>query len=256
MSEQKTSFVTKYHLGRLAVNFETYVFSISFLCSAINSLVIVLKSTGMTMNVLSIIFQGKANIHHYFTVNNYIFNFLLIFFNLIIVSGLFSRKNIKQYPDNLREIIVPFIATFNLLSFNLVSFLPAKGNIMLIPHALVPAVSVIGTLLSTAGIAISILAIVKLRTSFGIFVQVRSIICTGVYKYVRHPIYLGYFLDFIGYSLLQGKLYYFLLTGLSMVIFVYRSKLEENKLAQHSEEYRAYMAKTPGIWPRLKLNRF
>ena len=206
----------------------------------------------MIPHIFNAFVQQKATIGHFINFNNLIFYFLMIFFNGIVAYGLISRENLKKSPDNLLEIIVPLFATFNLLFWNFIQYLPKEYNILIIPESVIPFTSIFGALLSTTGTVISILAVIKLRKSFGIFVQVRSIICTGVYKYVRHPIYLGYFLSFIGYSLLQGKIYYFLITGFTMLIVLYRAMLEENKLAQHSEEYRAYMEKTPGIWPRFK----
>ncbi len=253
MNPKKNNFVTKFHLGKWAIRAETYIFTVCFVYYAIENLMFFLRRSRIIPPILNAVAQGTASVNHLLNLNTLIFYFLMIFFNMIIVTGLISREDLKKSPDNLREIIIPLIATLNLLSFNLIRFLPAKGNLLVIPEGMIPLVSIIGALISTTGIIISILAMLKLRKSFGIFVQVHPIICTGVYKYVRHPIYLGYFLDFIGYSLLHGRLYYFLLAGLSMMVFIYRAKLEEKKLAQHSEEYRAYMKKTPSIWPKVTL---
>lgn len=251
MASPKKNLVTKFKIGEWAVKIETYVFSVYFVYYAAVSLIFVITKLDFIQYSLNLIFQGKASGTHFLALNTLIFHFLMIFFNLIIVYGLIIRKDLKKCPDNLQEIVIPFIATFNLLFLNLLRFIPEEGNVLLFPQQIIPFCSALGAMLSTSGIVVSILALIKLKNSFGIFIQVRSIICTGIYKYVRHPIYLGYFLNYIGCSLLNGRLFSFILSGFSIFILVYRAKLEETKLAKYSEEYRAYMKKTPGILPRL-----
>ncbi len=254
MNTSQNSFVIKFNLGIWAVRIETYIFSACYFYYAISNLILFLKEPKALFHAFNAIFQKRSSVDQFLEFNTSFFLFLMIFFNALIALGLISRKNLKESPDNLQEIVIPLIATFHLLSFNVIQLLPPESNILIIPRHIIPLTSVIGALISTSGIVISMLALIQLRRSFGILVQVRSIIFTGLYKHVRHPMYLGYFLVLIGLSLSAGEFYHFLSVGISMLVFTYRAKLEENKLARYSEEYRAYMAKTPGIWPRLKLN--
>ncbi|MDD1683714.1 MAG: isoprenylcysteine carboxylmethyltransferase family protein [Methanoregula sp.] len=69
----------------------------------------------------------------------------------------------------------------------------------------------------------------------------QQVVSTGVYGFVRHPMYLGGILMFIGAPLLVGS-WYGLLTGLGLtVLLMARITGEEDVLARDLEGYRVYM---------------
>jgi protein-S-isoprenylcysteine O-methyltransferase Ste14 len=71
----------------------------------------------------------------------------------------------------------------------------------------------------------------------------QHVIDTGVYGFVRHPMYLGASLVFVGAALLLGSIYG-LLAGLASVgLLVVRIFGEENLLSRDLEGYRAYREK-------------
>ncbi len=69
---------------------------------------------------------------------------------------------------------------------------PAPGGFMLLPESLV-------ALLMTLGVAVNISAKVALWRSFGLAPANRGIRSGGPYRYIRHPMYLGYFLTQVGF---------------------------------------------------------
>ncbi len=81
----------------------------------------------------------------------------------------------------------------------------------------------------------------------------QHVIDTGVYGIVRHPMYLGASLVFIGAALLLGS-FYGLLAGLAMAgLLVVRIFGEEKLLARDLEGYRSYREKVryrlvPHVW--------
>jgi protein-S-isoprenylcysteine O-methyltransferase Ste14 len=80
-----------------------------------------------------------------------------------------------------------------------------------------------------------------------------QVVSTGVYGVVRHPMYLGASLMFVGGPLLLGSAYGVLL-GLALVLLlVLRTAGEEKVLARELEGYEAYRARVryrllPRVW--------
>jgi len=90
--------------------------------------------------------------------------------------------------------------------------------------------------------------LVRIQTERG-----QHVIDTGVYGFVRHPMYLGASLTFIGGALLLGSISGLLL-GLAMVgLLVVRIFGEEKLLARDLEGYKEYLQKVryrlvPHVW--------
>ena len=81
-----------------------------------------------------------------------------------------------------------------------------------------------------------------------------TVVSTGPYRYVRHPLYATLLLFMIGTTLLLGS-WYGLLWGLILVggMFAVRAILEERMLKEELEGYDAYMAQVkyrfiPYVW--------
>jgi protein-S-isoprenylcysteine O-methyltransferase Ste14 len=90
--------------------------------------------------------------------------------------------------------------------------------------------------------------LVRIQTERG-----QHVIDTGVYGIVRHPMYLGASLVFVGAALLLGSVYG-LLAGLAMVgLLILRILGEEKLLARDLEGYKEYLQKVryrlvPHVW--------
>ena len=115
----------------------------------------------------------------------------------------------------------------------------------------------LGSIVALTGLAIRILALRTLRKYFTYSVarvENHKLITTGLYRYIRHPGYLGQLIIFLGISLSLSNW----LSILSMVIpvsvgFLYRIHVEEKFMfEQMGAEYAAYQKRTdkliPGIY--------
>lgn len=72
-----------------------------------------------------------------------------------------------------------------------------------------------------------------------------TVIATGPYQYVRHPMYTGFHLFFLGLPLLLGS-WYGLGLGLVLIgVVVRRAILEERVLQANLPSYAAYMVQVP-----------
>lgn len=109
-------------------------------------------------------------------------------------------------------------------------------------------------LLSTQilGVTISTLGLLSLNKSLGIVPSLREIKTYGLYRFIRHPIYLGYFFSLTSITLqnLNAWNVFFLVCALSADIF--RIKAEETFLSQ-DEAYLSYSQKVkwrliPFVW--------
>jgi protein-S-isoprenylcysteine O-methyltransferase Ste14 len=81
----------------------------------------------------------------------------------------------------------------------------------------------------------------------------QTTISTGPYHYVRHPMYAGGLLLFLGTSLLLGSWYGLLLILIMIPGLVVRAVLEERVLLKELPGYDAYMAQVkyrliPNVW--------
>jgi len=85
----------------------------------------------------------------------------------------------------------------------------------------------------------------NLRRNFSIMVEAREVVERGIYRYVRHPIYLGNILAISGAFLLRFNLLNLALWLAVIVGQVYRARLEERKLRTHCPTYAAYQARVP-----------
>ena len=119
-----------------------------------------------------------------------------------------------------------------------------------------PAALPRGTGSAVAGLCLMLLGeglrIAALRT-LGRFFTMRvavleghRVVREGLYRFVRHPAYTGWFLLSLGVGIFFGSLIGVLGTSLFVLVLGWRVRVEEAALAgQLGEEYRRYMAEVP-----------
>jgi protein-S-isoprenylcysteine O-methyltransferase Ste14 len=80
-----------------------------------------------------------------------------------------------------------------------------------------------------------------------------SLVTSGPYRWVRHPLYSMGMLAYLGYALIAENWLIALLAVLGFIILNIRLPKEEARLiAAFGDEYRAYMQRTGKFLPRLK----
>jgi protein-S-isoprenylcysteine O-methyltransferase Ste14 len=99
----------------------------------------------------------------------------------------------------------------------------------------------LGTLLMSAGLALSLSAKVFLNRSFGIVAANRGVKRRGPYRLIRHPMYAGYFITHIGFLLLHFGVWNVLVYAIGWIGLILRIRAEEEFLLQ-DEAYRFYSA--------------
>ncbi|MGD9367025.1 MAG: methyltransferase, partial [Desulfobacteraceae bacterium] len=91
---------------------------------------------------------------------------------------------------------------------------------------------------------INLIGLLTLRRAFTIMTETRELICHGIFRYVRHPLYTGHFIMFFGSLLLRLHIVSILLYVFFCIGQVVRAKVEESALAQTFPEYSKYKDRT------------
>lgn len=100
-----------------------------------------------------------------------------------------------------------------------------------------------GVIISVLGFLIIIVAILQLNKNLTPFPTPKdkgSLINTGLYKYVRHPIYSGIFMAASGIALYTGSYWQLAISFILLILFYYKSKYEESLLIEKYNEYENY----------------
>lgn len=103
---------------------------------------------------------------------------------------------------------------------------------------------VVAAFLALFGAAMHLLAKMTLRRSFGAVAANRGIKASGPYRYVRHPMYLGYILSQTGLLLAGPNLRNVSVVGICWVFFFWRIEAEERLLSEDAA-YLRFIRQTP-----------
>lgn len=110
-----------------------------------------------------------------------------------------------------------------------------------------------------AGISIGVISIRTL--SFRVLVGMPEILPSqeksplvvhGIYRYVRHPRYLEFLLEFLGFTILSGLKFHFFYFPIFVLSIIVLTTLEERELVtRFGQQYQDYRKKTPRLIPKL-----
>ena len=114
------------------------------------------------------------------------------------------------------------------------------------------APEMVTVLISALGLMVVIGGKVSLGRSFGLMPANRGIVSTGLYRLVRHPIYLGYLITHVGFLVANPTIWNAMtLIGADAALLI-RAVCEERTLAQDSA-YQEYQGQVrwrvvPGVF--------
>ncbi len=165
---------------------------------------------------------------------------LVICFYLLVVTLFFRRSHARATSNSVLAKALAYAGTFVPFTLSLTRS---------------PETAITPTLLSisimTCGMLFALYSLGELGRSFGIMPQARTLVRSGPYRFIRHPLYVGEIVAFGG-AILAGftiaKLGIFLLL---VAIQSYRAVQEEKVLDATIPEYAAYKASTRRFIPRV-----
>lgn len=104
------------------------------------------------------------------------------------------------------------------------------------------------------GLLIAALAVLQLRRNLSPFpspILQGTLVQTGLYKNIRHPVYSGILLFFFGYAIWEENLFRLFIALLLLLLFYFKSAYEEKLLAEKFPEYKDYQKRTCRFFPFL-----
>jgi protein-S-isoprenylcysteine O-methyltransferase Ste14 len=135
----------------------------------------------------------------------------------------------------------------------LVSYTYSYAQVMLLHH--LPghvAWPEAGFVLVIIGASMSLAGLISLGRFFGVRPALRGLATSGTYSLVRHPLYLAYMIQDIGYNLHEWSVGTLILVAAGWWSMVYRIHAEERVLSNNAD-WASYAGKVryrllPGIW--------
>lgn len=109
-----------------------------------------------------------------------------------------------------------------------------------------------GLSMMAAGEAFAVVSMLSLGRSFSIFSEVRELVTSGLYRWVRHPLYLGEMVAVWGYVIAWPAPWAIGAALVFTALQSWRAKVEEGRLAAHHPAYAAYRMRAGFLWPRLR----
>ena len=159
------------------------------------------------------------------------YNWLLVTSEGLGLFFVFIRKPATEVSDRASDWVVAFVATAAPLTVHPAGFSP------LAPVG-------VGVSLLLLGLGGQIAAKLTLRRSFGIVPANRGVKIGGPYRYVRHPMYLGYLGVHAGFLLMTPSLWNLGVYAVSTAFQLVRILAEERLLRQDAH-YVDFCAATP-----------
>lgn len=123
-----------------------------------------------------------------------------------------------------------------------------------LPAVIKPSLWIISQIVFYLGIAIAIWAAILLGPNLTPLPKPKvngQLIQTGLYRFVRHPIYFGVILVCFGWAGTQQTLYSFSLSIVLLIFFDLKSRQEERWLEEKFSAYADYKKKTKKLIPYL-----
>jgi protein-S-isoprenylcysteine O-methyltransferase Ste14 len=108
---------------------------------------------------------------------------------------------------------------------------------------------IVSTLLITAGDGFAVIVLMQLRRSFSIMPEARELVTLGVYRRVRHPLYLAEEIATIGSVMQFLSAWTAILLVVQIVFQLRRISHEETVLAAVFPQYAEYKEKTARVIP-------
>jgi protein-S-isoprenylcysteine O-methyltransferase Ste14 len=112
-----------------------------------------------------------------------------------------------------------------------------------------PVAALVSALLTTAGSALAVVVLAQLRGSFSVMAESRELVTAGVYRIVRHPLYLAEEIAAIGVAMQFFSPWTALVLAVQIGFQLRRMRNEEVVLTATFPEYLAYRTRTARILP-------
>lgn len=146
-----------------------------------------------------------------------IFALLFVILESLIIALVLLRSKPRIRSSEVHAWISTLFGTFLLLLYN------PEGEMIQ---------REVGNILVSIGVILVTLSYLSLNTSFGLTPALREVKTTGLYRFVRHPMYFSYLFIIAGYLLWSFSLYNLSISIATLVFQYLRASYEEKILCQ------------------------
>lgn len=158
-----------------------------------------------------------------------------------------KTKTTRSFSVTIRKTLTYLFGFFLLAQFFGLTFFPIRGEAFF--------VELMGLFLVLSGVAISVIARIYLGTNWAHAAEYQikerhALVTEGIYAYIRHPIYSGLILAYVGAELVAKSYLFIPLFFLMIFMFYQQGKSEEKILTAHfGKDYKDYMKRTKMFLP-------
>jgi len=131
-------------------------------------------------------------------------------------------------------------------------------SLIVFPLGQVPLLRLVGLICIAIAFIVLALAIREFRARNAILPNITptpnsraALVSSGIYAYIRHPIYTSVLLGSVGVALAHGNIAVMVIAAIMIVFFTFKAIYEESLLRVAYPEYGAYMTHTGRFLPFL-----
>jgi protein-S-isoprenylcysteine O-methyltransferase Ste14 len=188
--------------------------------------------------ILTLFSVMATAIAQHFVQTGHVNGLLLLVSEALVVVLTLVRRTAAAVDRSWKARTLTIFATFG-------PTLVRPAGVAMAPEAITVAVSAIG-------LVIVVLGKLSLGRSFGLTPANRGVVCSGLYRVVRHPIYMGYLITHLGFAVANPAGWNIAVLLTADVALMFRAICEERTLAQ-DPQYRTYMDRVrwriiPGVF--------
>ncbi len=181
---------------------------------------------------------------------------LALFLSVFIDFMLFSRSNNVQRER--KSIVETGTMTFFFIVYYFI-LLSKAGTIGLKSQLIGQLLMILGIAMIIIGCLANIMGRFNLGKNWSNQIKIykeQTLVQTGMYRIVRHPLYASIILMFYGGCLVYKNILAFLAVSIVFIPFMYyRAKQEEMLLLQRFADYKEYKQKTGMLFPIIRIRK-
>ncbi len=235
-----------------------FIFFGGIILSKIISLVIFLRSPDFSwaLNFLDRAQRGGGiDFALYNTLGRLTYNIFAILFDALIITSYIIRSKPAGKAEGFWERYYPLITVlFPMLGFTYILFSRLEiGHFLiyfdlplLFPYMIIST----GLIISFIGVTLSIITLWYLKRCFSIMVEVRNLVTTGMYRHIRHPLYMSEIIHALGTTILFLHPVSVAIFIITLILEIIRAKFEEHKFLKLIPAYADYKKRTGFLWPK------